>query len=136
MRMWVMHVERVQGDYREPEIIDLEDGCLFRLHESDISERGTKMLADLLTEQAQCWAPRPAGSPPGPVIPVKWNCVADLPDPFAIGVEDGPDAITYTVDSSILNQRAGDYLGRLDTERSPYWQRVPKGYHDDGTDAE
>ena len=128
--MWVMHVERVQGDYVEPEIEDLEDGCLFRLHESDISEHGTKMLADLLTEQAQRWAPRPPGSPLGPVIPVRWNCVSDLPDRFAIRVEDGADAIAYTVDSSILSQRAGDYLGRLETDRSPYWQRVPKGYHD------
>lgn len=134
--MWVMRVERVQGDYIEPQIEDLEDGCLFRLHESDISEDGTKMLADLLTEQAQRWAPRPPGAPLGPVIPVRWICVPDLPDPFVIRVDDGSDAITYTVDSSVLSQRAGDYLGRLDTERSPYWQRVPKGYHDEGTDAE
>lgn len=130
--MWVMRVERVQGDYIEPEIKDLEDGCLFRLHESDISEDGTKMLADLLTEQAQRWAPRPPGAPLGPVIPVRWICVPDLPDPFVIRVDDGAEAITYTIDSSILNQRAGDYLGQLDTERSPYWQRVPKGYHDEG----
>lgn len=130
--MWVMRVERVQGDYIEPEIKDFEDGCLFRLHESDISEDGTKMLADLLTEQAQRWAPRPPGAPLGPVIPVRWMCLPDLPDPFVIRVDDGSEAITYTVDSSILSQRAGDYLGRLDTERSPYWQRVPKGYHDEG----
>lgn len=136
--MWVMHVERVQGGYIEPEIIDLEDGtgCLFRLHESDISADGTKMLADLLTQQAQRWAPRPPGAPLGPVIPVRWDRVADLPDPFAIGVEDGPEAIVYTVDESILSQRAADYLGRLDTERSPYWQRVPEGYHDGKNDAE
>lgn len=130
--MWVMRVERVQGDYIEPQIEDLEDGCLFRLHESDISEDGTKMLADLLTEQAQRWAPRPPGAPLGPVIPVQWICEPNLPDPFVISVDDGPEAITYTVDSSVLSQRAGDYLGRLDTERSPYWQRVPKGYHDEG----
>jgi hypothetical protein len=136
--MWVMHVERVTGDYREPEIIDLEDGsgCLFKIHEEDISKDGPKMLSELLTEQAQRWAPRPPGSPLGPVIPVRWMCVPDLPDPFVIGVDDGPDAITYTIDESILHQRAGDYLGRLDTERSPYWQRVPRGYHDGNTDAE
>jgi hypothetical protein len=136
--MWVMHVERVQGGYIEPEIVDLEDGsgCLFRLHETDVSEDGTKMLADLLTQQAQRWAPRPPGAPLGPVIPVVWDRVPDLPDPFVIGVEDGPTAITYTVDASIISQRAADYLARLDTERSPYWQRVPEGYHDDGTDAE
>ena len=134
--MWVMHVERVQGDYRDPEIIDLEDGsgCLFKIHEEDISEDGVKLLATLLTEQAQRWAPRPPGEV-GPVIPVTWHCVPDLPDPLAIRLEDGPDAITYTIDSSILSQRAGDFLGRLDTERSPYWQRVPEGYHD-GDDAE
>jgi hypothetical protein len=131
-----MHVERVQGDYIEPEIIDLEDGtgCLFRIHADDISEDGPKMLSDLLTAQAQRWAPRPADSPVGPTIPVTWMCVPGLPDPFAIGVDDGPDAITYTIDSSILSQRAGDFLARLDTERSPYWQRVPKGYHDGGAE--
>ena len=137
--MWVMRVERVKGDYIEPEIIDLDDGtgCLFKIHESDIGEDGPKMLAELLTEQAQRWAPRPAGSPLGPVIPVHWICVPGLPDPFAIAVEERPDVIIYTVDASILSQRAGDYLARLDTERSPYWQRVPEGYHDDGTgDAE
>ena len=127
-----MHVERVEGGYTEPEIIDLADGsgCVFRLHVSDISEDGTAMLSNLLTEQAQRWAPRPPGSPVGPVIPVVWNCVPDLPNRFLIRVDDGPDRITYTVDSSVLSQRAGDYLGRLDTERSPYWQRVPEGYHD------
>ncbi|MFE1109651.1 hypothetical protein ACFW5U_27710 [Streptomyces rochei] len=131
-----MQVERVQGGYIEPEIIDLEDGCLFRLHKDDISEDGQKLLADLLTEQAQRWAPRPPGSPLGPVIPVVWERVPDLPDPFVIGVEEGPGFITYTVDAALLSQRAADYLGRLDTERSPHWQRVPKGYHDGETGAE
>lgn len=130
--MWVMRVARVHGDYIEPEIIDLEDGsgCIFRLHETDISEDGAKPLAQLLTEQAQRWAPRPPGSPLGPVIPVRWERIPNPPDPLAIGVEDGPTSITYKVDPSLLSQRAADYLGRLDTERSPYWQRVPKGYHD------
>lgn len=131
--MWVVHVERVQGDYREPEIIDLEDGCLFKLHESDISEEGVKPLAQLLTEQAQYWAPRPPGSPLGPVIPVRWDRVPNPPDPLYIGVDDYPDAVTYTVDPDMLSQRAADFLGRLETQRSPYWQRVPKGYHDKGS---
>ena len=135
--MWVMHVERVHGGYIEPEIIDLDDGCLFRLHETDISEDGAKPLAQLLTEQAQYWAPRPPGSPLGPVVPVRWERVPNPPDPLAIGVDDRADGITYTIDADMLSQHAADYLGRLDTERSPYWQRVPKGYHDDGTaDAE
>jgi hypothetical protein len=135
--MWVMHVERVQGDYGEPEIIDLDDGCLFRLHESDLSEDGVKPLAQLLTEQAQRWAPRPPGSPLGPVIPVVWDRIPNPPAPLAIGVDEGAGGITYTIDAAMMSQRAADYLGRLDTERSPYWQRVPKGYHDDGTaDAE
>ncbi|MEH0552513.1 hypothetical protein [Streptomyces sp. B21-101] len=127
-----MHVERVQGDYREPEILDLEDGsgCVFRLHETDISEEGADHLADLLTAQAQRWAPRPPDAPVGPVVTVRWERVPNPPNPLAIGVEDGADSITYTVDPSLLSQRAADYLSRLDTERSPYWQRVPKGYHD------
>lgn len=138
MPMWVMHVERVRGDYREPEIIDLEDGtgCLFKLHETDISEDGAKPLARLLTEQAQRWAPRPPGSPLGPVIPVRWERIPNPPDPLTIGVDDGAESITYTLDTDMLSQRAADYLGRLDTERSPYWQRVPKGYHDGNDSAE
>lgn len=130
--MWVMHVERVEGDYIEPEIIDLEDGsgCLFRLHETDISKDGPKLLGDLLTQQAQRWAPRPAGTV-GPVIPVYWERVPDLPNPFVIGVEDTARSIKYTVDADLLSRRAADYLARLDTERSPYWQRVPLGYHDE-----
>lgn len=135
--MWVMHVERVQGDYSEPEIIDLDDGCLFKLHETDLSEDGVKPLAQLLTEQAQRWAPRPPGAPLGPVIPVVWDRVPNPPDPLTIGVDDSADGITYTIDAAMMSQRAADYLGRLDMERSPHWQRVPKGYHDDGTaDAE
>jgi hypothetical protein len=133
--MWAMHVERVQGEYIEPEVIDLENGSgrLYRIHADDISEDGPKLLADLFTEQAQRWARRPPGSPLGPVVQVRWVCVPELPEPFAIGVEEAPDAITYTVESSILSQRAGDCLARLDAEQSPYWQRVPKGYHDVGS---
>jgi hypothetical protein len=130
--MWVMQVERVQGDYVQPEIIDLEDGtgCLFRLHESDISEDVVKILADLLTDQAQCWAPRPAGTV-GPVINVVWERVPAPSARLPIGVDERPGSITYLVDPSLISQRAADYLSRLDTERSPYWQRVPKGHHGD-----
>jgi hypothetical protein len=136
--MWVMHVERVQGGYIEPEIIDLEDGtgCLFRLHETDVSEDGTTKLAALLTAQAKRWAPRPPGAPLGPVIPVRWERIPRPTDRLSIGVEDGSKSITYTVDPSLISQRAADYLSRLDTERSPYWQRVPEGYHDGENDAE
>lgn len=133
--MWVMHVERVAGDYFQPEIIDLEGGCLFRFHESDISEEGAKPLAQLLTEQAQRWAPRPPGAPLGPVITVRWERIPNPPDPLAIGVEETATTITYQLDPALISQRAADYLGELDTQRSPYWQRVPKGYHD-GPSAE
>jgi hypothetical protein len=129
--MWVMHVERVDGDYFQPEIVDLEGGCLFRFHVSDISQDAVRPLSRLLTEQAQCWAPRPPEAPTGPVIPVAWERVPNPPDPLAIGVEDSPTSITYKIDPSLISQRAADYLSRLDTERSPYWQRVPKGYHDE-----
>ncbi|MFI6033022.1 hypothetical protein ACIBBD_02330 [Streptomyces sp. NPDC051315] len=132
-----MHVERVKGKYVEPEIIDLEDGsgCLFRLHESDIHEDGPAYLSRLLTDQAQRWAPRPPGSPIGPVIPVRWTRTPDMPNRFAIGVEDGVGSITYKCHTELISQRAADYLSRLDTERSPYWQRVPEGYHEDGADG-
>ncbi|WP_346162229.1 hypothetical protein [Streptomyces bangladeshensis] len=127
-----MHVERVKGDYVEPEIIDLEGGtgCLFRLHESDIAEDGVEPLADLLTAQAQFWAPRPPGSPLGPVITVTWERVPKPDARLEIGVEEDATSITYRLDPSLMSQHAADYLSRLDTERSPYWQRVPKGYHD------
>ena len=130
-----MRVERVKGDYIDPEIIDLDDGCLFRIHEDDIDEDGPRYLAELMTDQAQRWAPRPPGAPLGPVIPVQWVRRQDLPDRFAIGVEDGPGSVTYTVHPSLLSQRAADFLGRLETERSPYWQRVPMGYHDHDKDG-
>jgi len=133
--MWVMRVERVQGDYIEPKIVDREDGCVFRFHETDLSEDGVKPLSQLLTEQAQRWAPRPPGSPLGPVIPVRWERVPNPPDPLAIGVEDRPDAITYTIDTEMMSQHAADVLSQQDTERSPYWQRVPEGYHKDDGDA-
>jgi hypothetical protein len=130
--MWIMHVERVQGDYIEPQIVDLEDGsgCVFKFHHSDISKNAVNPLSQLLTEQAQRWAPRPPGSPLGPVIPVRWERVPNLPDPLTIGVEDTADSITYLIDTEMMSQRAADVLSRQDTERSPYWQRVPEGYHD------
>lgn len=136
--MWLMHVERVQGDYAKPEIIDLEDGtgCLFRLHHSDVSEDGVKLLADLLTLQAQFWAPRPPGAPLGPVIPVRWERVPAPSDRLPVGVEEHPDCVIYMIDPPLLSQRAANHLSRLDTARTPYWQRVPKGYHDGQTGAE
>ncbi|MFJ9420782.1 hypothetical protein [Streptomyces sp. NPDC101249] len=132
--MWTMHVERVTGDYVKPEIVDLEDGsgCIFKLHETDISEDGPASLSNVLTRQAQFWAPRPAGSPAGPVVTVTWHRVPRDGNPLSIGVKDGVNKIEYQVDPRLLSQRAADYLGQLDTERSPYWQRVPRGYHDDG----
>lgn len=130
--MWVMHVECVQGDYLKPEIIDLIDGtgCLFRLHESDVSRDGVKLIADLLTRQAQFWAPRPPDAPLGPVIPVRWERVPAPSPRLPVGVEDHPHSLTYMVDPPLLSQRAADHLSRLGTDRTPYWQRVSKGYHD------
>lgn len=132
MSMWVMRVERHGGDYFEPDIIDLEDGsgCLFKFHEKDISEPGVVWLSEVLTDQAQRWAVRPPGTPLGPVINVRFELVPDLPDPMAILIDDnGGNSITYTVDQELLSEHAAEVLGRLDTERSPYWIRVPEGYH-------
>lgn len=130
MSMWVMRVERVEGEYTEPEIVDLDDGsgCLFRLHGLDITEQGAAWLAQLLTEQAQAWAPRPKNCR-GPVVPTHF-VLDDLPEPFAMCVDDKPDSITYSVDTPLMSARGADSLGRRITERSPYWQRVPKGYHE------
>ena len=127
-----MRVERVEGGYREPEIVDLEDGtgCLFKLHESDIDEDGAVWLGQLLTEQARRWAPRLPGMPLGPAIPVVFERVPGLPDPIAVRLEDGADRITYTVDESIVSEHAAVFLGNLLTARSPYWRRVPRGFHE------
>lgn len=133
--MWVMHVERVEGEYIEPEIIDLEGGCLFRLHESDLHKDGAEQLSQLLTAQARRWAPRPDGAPLGPVISVQWERIPNPPEPLAVGVEESAGCVLYKADPQLISQRAADYLSRLETERSPHWQRVPEGYHD-GDSAE
>ncbi|MFF7184644.1 hypothetical protein ACFZAR_05295 [Streptomyces sp. NPDC008222] len=127
-----MHVERVKGDYIEPEVVDLEDGsgCLFRFHETDVHEDGPAYLSKLLTDQAQRWSARSDGSL-GPVIPVHWERVPEFLGRFAAGVEDGANSITYKVDPNLISQHAADRVGQILTARSPYWQRVPEGYHDE-----
>ena len=130
--MWVMHVERVKGDYIEPEIIDLEDGsgCLFRLHESDIHEDGPALLSELLTDQARKWAVRPPGQV-GPMIPVRWFRDASLRHRLNAGVGDNSGLIIYHVHPDLISQHAADRLGHDLTQRSPYWRRVPVGYYGD-----
>ena len=72
----------------------------------------------------------PFDSPVGPVITVTWERVPKPDSRLEIGVEEDATSITYRLDPSLMSQHAADYLSRLDTERSPYWQRVPQGYHD------
>lgn len=131
--MFVMHVERRKGEYFDPEVIDLDDGsgCLFKFHESDISDKGAIWLSEILTEQARVWGPRPAGAPLGPVIPVTFERAVGLPEPIAIRLDDQPDRIAYTIDADIISDHAAKTLGEILTGRSPFWQRVPEGYHDD-----
>ncbi|MFS4103852.1 hypothetical protein [Streptomyces sp. PD-S100-1] len=119
-----MHVERVSGRYIEPEIVDLEDGCLFRIHKNDVGETGAAWLAQVLAGMTQWWALRPADSPPGPVVPVRFERVSDLPDPIGIVVDHSPLGITYSVDEKAVffTQRAADRLSRLATERTPNWR--------------
>ncbi|MFF8590045.1 hypothetical protein ACF061_01155 [Streptomyces sp. NPDC015220] len=123
-----MHVERVSGRYIEPEIVDLDDGCLFRIHKRDVGETGAAWLAQVLAGMTQWWGLRPSDSPLGPVVPVRFERVNDLPEPFGIVVDHSSRFITYAVDEKTvsLTQYAADRLSRLATERTPRWQPLPR----------
>ncbi|MFI9598852.1 hypothetical protein ACIHCX_03055 [Streptomyces sp. NPDC052043] len=128
----VLHVERVSGRYIEPEIIDCYNGSQIRIHEDDVGEDGAAWLDQAFTDTTKLWTLRPPSTRPGPIVPVRFECVADLPEQFAIVIDDTPESITYSLDekSGILTQRAADTLSRLATQRTPRWCRYPQGYRE------
>lgn len=122
-----MQVDRVVvGAYFEPHIVDIEDeGCIFVFHEQDITPKGADYFAQVMTDQARRWAPRAPDMPRGGIIPVRIMREPDLPEPFAIRLDDSASSITYTVDMELISEHGAEVISRLLTERSPHWHRVP-----------
>ncbi|MEU6661196.1 hypothetical protein [Streptomyces sp. NPDC046821] len=125
MSMWVMQVERSGGDHFAPFIVDHATGCTFHFHEEDITEEGADWFSAAMTEQARRWVPRARTMARGKTVPVQIEREDDLPEPFALHLEDSADAITYTVDASAIEEDAASAISRQLTARSPHWQRVP-----------
>lgn len=127
LRMLSMKVDRVVvGAYFEPHIVDIEDeGCVFLFHKRDITVKGADYFAQVMTDQARRWAPRTPEMPRGGIIPVRIIREPDLPEPFAIHLDDSAESITYTVDEVLISEHGAEVISRLLTERSPHWQRVP-----------
>ena len=122
-----MQVDRVVvGAYFEPHIVDIEgEGCIFVFHEQDITPKGADYFAQVMTDQARRWAPRTPDMPRGGIIPVRIMREPDLPEPFAIHLDDSASSITYTVDMELISEHGAEVISRLLTERSPHWHRVP-----------
>ncbi|MFE9764662.1 hypothetical protein ACFYPC_09045 [Streptomyces sp. NPDC005808] len=130
--MLTIEVKRhAQGeDYFEPWIEDYKDGsgCLFHFHYDDISDEGTVVFAELFTQQARRWHPRPAGAPLGPRIPITMERRAIMDNDAAVAVDDHPEYIAYTVRADLISERAAGHLTRHQSERSPWWERQPACY--------
>lgn len=120
-----MQVERVGGPDFEPHVVDWDTGCAWVFHTSDITEEGAEYFKKAMTDQAKNWGLRPAGTPLGPIVPVRIVRVPDLPKICAMRVDDRAEAITYTVDEDLISDRGAEVIGRKLTERSPYWLRRP-----------
>lgn len=130
--MLTIEVKRhAQGEqYFEPWIEDYEDasGCLFHFHYDDISDEGTGIFAELFTQQARRWHPRPAGAAPGPRIPITMERRDVMTDGVAVAVDDHAEYIAYTVRADLISERGARHITRHQSERSPWWQRVPATY--------
>ncbi|MFJ4322200.1 hypothetical protein ACIP3A_03640 [Streptomyces tricolor] len=123
-----IEVERVPGEYFTPYIKDHDSGCVFFFHEDDITDEGADAFAEAFTQQAIRWKPRPPSAPRGPQIPIWMELRADLPDDCAVIVDDHPDYIRYLVRCGLIQQRAADEITRVQSERSPDWERTPARY--------
>lgn len=120
-----------QGErYFEPWIEDYTDGsgCLFHFHWDDISDEGVPVFAELFTQQARRWHPRPAGMAPGPRIPITMQRRDVMDEDVDVAVDDHAEYIAYIVRADLISQRAADHLTRHQSERSPYWERTPGSY--------
>ncbi|MFE0137669.1 hypothetical protein ACFWY6_39850 [Streptomyces sp. NPDC059037] len=123
-----IEVERHRGEYVEPRIEDHESGCVFHIHEDDITAEGAVAFADALTSQARRWTFRSPDVPRGPRIPISMELREDMPEGIAIVIDDRPDSIKYKVRAGLIKQHAGDAITTSQSERSPDWQRVPAQY--------
>lgn len=130
--MLTIEVKRhAQGlEYFEPWIEDHEDGsgCTFHFHWDDISDEGVGVFAELFTQQARRWHPRPPGAPAGPRIPITMERRAVMADDDLVAVDDHPGYIAYTVRADLISERGARYITRAQSERSPYWERTPARY--------
>lgn len=125
-------VARYRGAYFEPYIEDFatddEAGCVFHMHEDDITSAGAVAFADALTQQARRWRPRPPDMPRGPRIPITMEMRQDMPEGYAIVIDDRAAGIHYTVRSGLIKQHAGETITNSQSERSPHWMRLPARY--------
>ncbi|MEL3949491.1 hypothetical protein [Streptomyces sp. LNU-CPARS28] len=125
-------VRRYQGAYFAPYITDFatdtEAGCIFHMHEDDITPEGAVCFADALTQQARRWRPRPPDMPRGSRIPITMEMRTDMAGRCAIVIDDRAEGIHYKVRAGLIRQHAGDVITGSQSERSPDWLRVPARY--------
>lgn len=127
--MFYVEVKRhAQGEsYFDPWMEEFEDGtgCRFHFHWTDISDEGTEVLREVLTEQTRRWRPRAADAAPGRRISITMERRAVMPHGVAIAVEDKADYIHYTARADLISERGARSITRHQSERSPYWERRP-----------
>lgn len=125
-------IARYQGAHFEPYIEDFdsgtEAGCVFHMHEDDITEEGAVYFADALTQQARRWRLRSPDMPLGPRIPITMELRAQVEGGVAIAVDDRAHGIHYVVRKDLIKQRAGEIITSSQSERSPHWMRTPARY--------
>jgi hypothetical protein len=124
--MLMIEVKRHQGaEYFEPWIEDHENGCTFHFHWDDISDEGCSCFREAFNQQVRRWRPRPSGAAPGPRIPITIVRRAVMDEREALVVQDYPDFINYTARDDLISGRAAASVARTQSERSPFWERVP-----------
>ncbi|WP_326729032.1 hypothetical protein [Streptomyces phaeochromogenes] len=127
-----IEVERHSGAYFEPYITDHitaeRAGCVFHFHEDDITDEGADLFCQVLLQQARKWNPLPADAPRGQRIPIWMEMRTDLPDGYAILVEDCAEFIKYIARPGLIEPRAAESITRHQSERSPDWWRLPARY--------
>jgi hypothetical protein len=130
--MLTIEVKRhAQGeDYFKPWIEDYEDGtgCRFHFHYDDISDEGALAFAELFTQQALRWRPRPPGAAPGPRIPITMERRAIMEDGALVAVDDHAEYIAYTVRADLISERGAGHITRHQSDRSPWWERLSACY--------
>ena len=116
--------------YFTPWIEDYPDasGCRFHFHYDDLGDEGPPVFAELFTQQARRWHPRPPGAELGPRIPITMDRRDDMPEGVLVAVDDHADYIAYTVRADLISARGADHITRHQSERSPWWERSPGHY--------